>query len=91
LAKKDPRYKTVKILIEGKHIKNFKDIFTHIPKSVIAAELHTNNRRMGEVIEEPGYLRIGEADTIAKMIGVPFTVIAGLIEASLKEKKKSNN
>lgn len=84
--KKDPRYKAVKILIEAKHIKTFKEIFTHIPKSQVSKVLHTNNNRMTQVIENPAYLRIGEAEKIAKIIGVSFMVIAGLIDASKNDK-----
>lgn len=84
MAKKDPRYKTVKILIQGKFIKNFRQIFDHIPKSVVAAALHTNNNRMTGLINEPADLRVGEMCKIAKLIGVPFLVIAGLVEESLK-------
>lgn len=84
MAKKDPRYKTVKILIQGKFIKNFKQIFDHIPKSVVAAALHTNNNRMTDLINEPGDMRVGEMCKIARLIGVPFLVIAGLVEVSMK-------
>jgi hypothetical protein len=85
MAKKDHRYKTVKILIQGKFIKNFRQIFDHIPKSVVAAALHTNNNRMTDLINEPGDMRVGETYMIAKLIGVPFLVIAGLVEVSLKD------
>jgi hypothetical protein len=84
MAKKDHRYKTVKILIQGKFIKNFRQIFDHIPKSVVASALHTNNNRMTDLINEPGDLRVGEMYKIARLIGVPFLVIAGLVEVSLK-------
>jgi hypothetical protein len=85
--KKDPRYKAAKVLIGAKHIKTFKEIFDHIPKSVIAKELHTNNNRMSEVIEDAAHLRVGEVAKIAKLIGVPFMVIAGLVDAGLKNGK----
>lgn len=84
---KDHRYKTVKILIGAKHIKTFKGIFDHIPKSVIAKELHTNNNRMTDIIEDMAGLRIGEVATIAKLIGVPFMVICGLVDAGMKNGK----
>jgi predicted nucleotidyltransferase len=84
MAKKDHRYKTVKILIQGKFIKNFRQIFDHIPKTVVASALHTNNNRMTDLINEPGDMRVGEMYKIAKLIGVPFLVIAGLVEVSMK-------
>jgi hypothetical protein len=87
-AKKDHRYFTAKVLIESKNIKTFQEIFKHIPKSVVAKELRTNNNRMTQVIEKPAYLRIGEAQKIAKLIGVPFMVIAELIDAGLKNGNK---
>lgn len=86
-AKKDYRYKVVQILIETKNIKTFKEIFEHIPKSEVAKQLHTNNNRMTQVIEKHGFLRVGEVATIAKLIGVPFMTIAGLIDAGMKNGK----
>lgn len=74
-------------MIEGKHIKTFKEIFKHIPKSTVSKELHTNNNRMTDIIEDMAGLRVGEVATIAKLIGVPFMVICGLIDAGLKNGK----
>lgn len=45
---------------------------------------------MSEIIEDPAHLRVGEADAIAKLIGVPFGVIFGLIEATMKERNKKD-
>jgi hypothetical protein len=39
---------------------------------------------MTDLINEPGDLRVGEMYKIARLIGVPFLTIAGLVEVSLK-------
>jgi hypothetical protein len=39
---------------------------------------------MTDLINEPGDMRVGEMYKIAKLIGVPFLIIAGLVEVSLK-------
>jgi hypothetical protein len=78
-AKKDPRYKVVKIMIQANAIKTFKEIFTHLPKSIVAKDLRTNNNRMTNLIKDPAGFRVGEVETMAKMIGVDFMVLAGMI------------
>jgi hypothetical protein len=39
---------------------------------------------MTDLINEPADLRVGEMYKISKMIGVPFLVVAALVEVSLK-------
>lgn len=85
---KDRRYKVVNIMINAGAIKSFKDIFDHLPKSVVAGALHKNNNRMGELIEEPTGFTFAEIITIAKLIEVDFAVIAGLIVKPGRSKTK---
>jgi hypothetical protein len=78
-AKKDPRYKVVNIMIKHGAIKSFKEIFVHLPKSVVAKDLHMNNNRMTRLIEEPGGFTFTDIATIAKMAGIDFMTLAGMI------------
>jgi hypothetical protein len=91
-ADKDLRYKVVNIMIQEGAVKNFKDIFTYIPKTVVAGALGKNNTRMGELIEEPTGFTIAEIIKLAKLIEVDFAVVAGLIvKVGSKTKKENNN
>jgi hypothetical protein len=90
-TEKDSRYKVVRHLIEAKEIKTFKDIFTYIPKSVVSPELHTNNNRMGRMIDNPTEFTIGDIIKIAKLIEVDFAVIVGLIVKPGRSKIKKEN
>ena len=78
-TKKDQRYKVVNILIKAGEIKSFKEIFVHLPKSVVAKDLHMNNNRMTRLIEEPGGFTFTDIATIAKLAGLDFMTLAGMI------------
>jgi 3-dehydroquinate dehydratase len=76
---KDPRFKLVNIMIKHGGIKSFKEIFDQIPKSVVAKALHMNNNRMTRLIVNPGGFTFEDIAMIAKLIGVDFMVLAGMI------------
>lgn len=78
-GKKDPRYKVINIMIKAGAIKSFKDIFVHLPKTVVAKDLHMNNNRMTRLIEKPGGFTFGDIATIAKLVGIDFVTLAGMI------------
>lgn len=60
-------------------IKSFKEIFTHLPKSVVAKDLRTNNNRMTKLIDEPADFTFKEIDKIAGMIGCDPKVLHELV------------
>jgi hypothetical protein len=72
---KDPRYKAVKILIEGKHITEFKEIFTHIPKTIMAHDLGTNNNRMTRLITNVDQFTLAELYKISSLLDVDYKTI----------------
>jgi hypothetical protein len=78
-AKKDHRYKVINIMIKAGAIKSFKEIFVHLPKTVVAKDLHMNNNRMTRLIEEPGGFTFTDIATIAKLAGIDFMTLAGMI------------
>ncbi len=88
---KDLRYKVIKIMIEEGAVKAFKDIFTYIPKTVVAGALGKNNNRMGELIKEPKQFTIAEVEKMAELIEVDFAVVAGLIVKPGRSKTKKEN
>jgi hypothetical protein len=93
--KKDHRYKTVKIVMEAGQIKNFKDIFKVIPKSIVGKDMHTNNNRMQRLINNPGSFTYDEINQMADLIGCEYILLRDLVEkgarlGNKKEAKKSN-
>jgi hypothetical protein len=54
--RKDPRYKTLRIVINAGGIKSFRDLFKVVPRSVVAGDLGTNNNRFYPLILNPGEL-----------------------------------
>jgi hypothetical protein len=57
---KDKRHKTVKILIEGGHVNEFREIFEHIPKTTVADELGIHFNRFNNIIEKPGEMKVSD-------------------------------
>lgn len=88
-GKKDPRYKTLKIVLDAGGVKAFKDIFKIIPKSIISKDMHTNNNRMQALIDNPGKFTYCEIAEIAGLIGCDYRQIRDLVEkaAGLAEVK----
>ena len=78
---RDPRYKAVKILIEGRHIIEFREIFTHVPKSIMAHELGTNNNRMTRLIAHVDQFTLNELYRISELLDVDYKTIFSLVHA----------
>lgn len=66
---KDPRYDTVKGLLEAGAIKKFSDIFEWIPKTTIRVDIATNGKRINKLTENPGGFQLIEIYQIAMLIG----------------------
>jgi hypothetical protein len=67
---KDKRYKVIKHLIEGGHIKSLSEIFDTIPKSVAARDFGTNYSRFTKLIENPANFRLKEIYTLARLFDI---------------------
>lgn len=57
---KDKRHKTVKILIEGGHVNEFREIFEHIPKTTVSEELGIHFNRFNNFIEKPAEMKVSD-------------------------------
>jgi len=82
--KKDPRYKTLRIVINAGGIKSFGDLFKVVPRSVVAGDLRTNNNRFYKLILKPGELTYNEAQKISRIIGCKYSIIRDLIEKEME-------
>lgn len=80
-GKKDLRYQTANIVLQSnKVIKQFKDIFKIIPKSIVSKDLRTNNNRMQALIDNPGNFTYAEIAEIAGLIGCDYRQLRELVE-----------
>jgi hypothetical protein len=88
MEEKDRRYTVVKLMLDAKKspIKIFKHIFDHIPKTVVASDMHTNNNRMQGLIDNPLGFTLEEIDRIAGLIGCPADKLVKLIRKQVKGK-----
>ena len=75
---KENRYNIVRLFIEKGDIKTIPEIFEYIPKSVVSAELKTNNNRFTRLISDPLEFKLIELSKIAKAIGVETKVLVNM-------------
>jgi len=66
----DPRYGTIKVLIEAGHIKTIQDIFQFIPKTTVYRDLGINYNRFNRAILNPSIFRLGELRQLAEMFNI---------------------
>jgi hypothetical protein len=78
----DPRYSTIKVLINSGHIVSFRDIFDYIPKTIVYKDLHVNFKRFSKAILNPSALTLGELIELAEMFGLESKLI---IEMAFKQ------
>lgn len=66
---RDPRYDTLQGLLKLGAIKQFTDIFNHIPYSVVGKGFGTNNQRMKKLAADPALWTLAEIYQLADWIG----------------------
>jgi hypothetical protein len=78
-------------MIETGHITEFRQIFDHIPKSVVARDLGTNNNRMTRMITHVEQFNLHELYKISALIDIDFmkVLVLGATQflSSINEKK----
>ena len=68
----DNRYSIVKDYYEAGRIKEFRQIFDYIPKSVVAEGIGTSTKRMTRLIEEPHTFTVEEVYQMSQLFDIPF-------------------
>jgi hypothetical protein len=86
---RDPRYDTIKGLLQAGAIVRFTDIFDWIPPTVVAKDLHTNGTRLKRMIKNPEEFQMKDINTIAKLIGCDPRKLGLMAVAEVKEKKEN--
>src|SRR5690242_2465335 len=92
---RDKRFEYVGEDIRKFKITKFEEIFHVIPKSVMAAKLRTNNKRMTALIFNPELMPVTDLRQIAHFLGVTsimlFRIVENQIEISEKISKAKAN
>lgn len=88
----DPRYGSIKVLIESGHVRTIKEIFLFIPKTTVYKDLGVNFNRFDRAILNPYIFRLQELFDLAKLIGVEAKKLLELacaqIDTNEKQKKR---
>jgi len=83
-------------MIETGHVTEFRQLFDHVPKSVVAHDLGTNNNRMTRMISHVEQFTIDELYKISMLVDTEFKTFMGIVITQFmnslndkKNKKKS--
>ena len=85
---KDRRYATVKILIQGGHVKNFHDILDVIPASIVYKDLGINYSRFKKLINNTKLFTIEELVILASFCDLEGKTLIDLAYQQYIEDKK---
>src|SRR4051812_32978304 len=94
---RDPRYNTVKIMIEGGHVTDFRQIFDkgYIPRTTVATDMGTNYKRLVRLIDDVTQFKVSNIVMLAGFFKVDthilFNLIANQIGNDKKFKKKERD
>ncbi len=81
---KDPRYKTIRLLLAAGQLESFADIFNYIPKTKVANDLGLNVNRFSLSIENVENFRIRDIYELARLCDLPARDIFELIDKQYK-------
>ncbi|HUR65484.1 MAG TPA: hypothetical protein VMZ03_03970 [Chitinophagaceae bacterium] len=81
----DPRFTAIAPLIRSGHITWFKDIFDHIPVSLLSRELKFNFDKMKRSVDHPGFLTMDECYAIARLLGVKGQEVVKLVNEQIEK------
>lgn len=78
---KDPRYDLIETMIQIGKIRTWSDIFTYIPKTVVAKDLGKKVDRFNELVADPAQFRLYEIESLACFFEIDIEVLLRLITA----------
>ena len=87
---KDIRYESVKVMIETGRIREFQQIFSYLPKSILAHDLGTNNNRMTRLINHVEQFSLEELFRISHLLDVSYKTILTLVHNQYFGEQKIN-
>ena len=88
---KDKRHKTVKILIEGGHVNEFRDIFEHIPKTTVSDELGIHFNRFNNFLDKPSEMKVSDLFLLSGYFEIEGQKMFELINNQVSNTRKGIN
>lgn len=88
-VKRHKGYHTIKLLIEGNQLTEFRQIFEHIPKTVINNDLGINFNRFKKLQNKVQGFKLEELYTLSHFIGVDEKLILDLAHNQYLAEKKT--
>lgn len=88
--KRHKSYHTVKLLIDGNQIKEFHEIFDHIPKSVVYRDLGVNYHRYKSLMKRVQGFKLEELYALAHLVDVDEMTMVNLAHAEYQAHKPSS-
>jgi hypothetical protein len=85
---KDPRYKTLKIMVETGNIKAFEEMFNVVPKTVVAADLGINYGRFLDKLNNLQDFSLKELFKLADFIEVDNKAVVNIVLNDVERKKR---
>jgi hypothetical protein len=85
----DERYQFVKTLITSGQITEFRQLFKHIPKQVVADDHRTSPKHLTRIMGKPDEITLREFYEFGESFGVGMDVIYNLAKQQLLAKKEA--
>jgi hypothetical protein len=85
---KDKRTKTVKILIEGGHVHELREIFEHIPKTTVSEELGIHFTRLHNFLDRPADMKISDLFLLSGYFEIETQKMFELINNQISNTRK---
>lgn len=85
---KDKRYRTLKILIEGGYVANFKEIFDHIPKTIVGKDMGIHFRRFHRMVAKVTEVKVKDIFMLSEFFDVDEKLLFDLIYRQCKKRKE---
>jgi plasmid maintenance system antidote protein VapI len=86
----DESYNSIKFLIESGRITEFRQIYKHIKKKVLAAELKSSTRHLRRIEENPRVITIEEIHAFSEEFDVDMDLIYKIVKQQYLSKKKAS-
>lgn len=83
-----PKYTTVKFLIENGQIKQIKEIFEIMPKTVMLRDFRINFGRFNAALADPSRFRLSELKAIADLFKVDARLLVDMAYNQMVKPKK---
>ena len=87
--KKYDRYETIRLLIKTGSITEFRQVFSHVRKTTIARDIHTNNNRITRLITSSEDFTAKELFILSDLWDIDHKTILDLIYNQYSKKGKT--